>query len=326
MRAVLLIQLLLNFSNIALTILFFQVFDGGVKGVALATVIAEYLSLFYAIYALLKASRLWPLSVGLANILDPLAMKQLFVVNANLMIRTLCLTIAFYWLTESGVRLGTTVLAANSILLHMLHFSSYALDGFAHAAETLCGNAYGRARRVISDSRDQARNPEPTSGAADTKPVGEFSEAATVCFIWGMVFSLVFVAVYWIFGHHIIALMSDQPQVREMAAIWLWWIIFSPLVAVTGFILDGIYIGVTHTRDMRNGMLQSVVIFLLANLMLVELFGNTGLWISYYILMIARALTLFRTYPRIMQAIYGATTTQEMHENAKPSESKTNSL
>ena len=325
MRAVLLIQLLLNFSNIALTILFFQVFDGGVKGVALATVIAEYLSLFYAIYALLKASRLWPLSVGLAKILDPPAMKQLFVVNANLMIRTLCLTIAFYWLTESGVRLGTTVLAANSILLHMLHFSSHALDGFAHAAETLCGNAYGRARRVISDSRDRAGNTEQTSDLADTRPGGEFSEAAAVCFIWGMVFSLVFVAVFWIFGHHIIALMSDQPEVKEMAAIWLWWIIFSPLVAVTGFILDGIYIGVTQTRDMRNGMLQSVAIFLLANLMLVELFGNTGLWISYYILMIARALTLFRTYPRIMQAMYSATTPKEIHEKTRPSVSKTNS-
>jgi len=299
MRAVLLIQLLLNFSNIALTILFFQVFDGGVKGVALATVIAEYLSLFYAIYALIKAIRLWPLSVALSTILDPLAMKLLFVVNANLMVRTLALTVAFYWLTESGVRLGTTILAANSILLHMLHFSSYALDGFAHAAETLCGNAYGRARRIAGGGGNEGQ----TATTTDTGSDREFTEAAAVCFIWGVVFSLVFVLVFWIFGHHIIALMSDQPQVREMAAIWLWWIIFSPLVAVSGFILDGIYIGVTHTRDMRDAMLQSLLIFLLANLILVEFFGNTGLWISYYVLMIVRALTLFRTYPRIMQAM-----------------------
>jgi len=303
MRAVLLIQLLLNFSNIVLTILFFHVFDGGVKGVALATVIAEYLSLFYAIYALIVAARLWPLSVTLPKILDPLAMKQLFVVNANLMVRTLSLTIAFYWLTESGVRLGTTVLAANSILLHMLHFSSYAMDGFAHAAETLCGNAYGRARRITGSGRGFDGKNQLSLTGADRRPEGEFTEAAAVCFIWGVVFSLVFVVMFWIFGHQIIALMSDQPPVQEMAATWLWWIIFSPLVAVTGFILDGIYIGVTHTRDMRNAMLQSVVIFLLANLILVKFFGNTGLWISYYILMIVRALTLFRTYPRIMRAM-----------------------
>ena len=323
MRAVLLIQLILNFSNIALTILFFHVFDGGVKGVALATVIAEYLSLFYAIYALIKAVRLWPLTVRLSAILDPLAMKLLFVVNANLMVRTLALTVAFYWLTESGVRLGITVLAANSILLHMLHFSSYALDGFAHAAETLCGNAYGRARRITGRDRS---NEEQTAATTDTRPGGEFSEAAAVCFIWGLVFSLVFVVGFWIFGHHIIALMSDQPQVREMAAIWLWWIVFSPLVAVTGFILDGIYIGVTHTRDMRNAMLQSLVIFLLANLILVEFFGNTGLWISYYILMIARALTLFRTYPRIMQAMQGSTAPAQMQGKAESAASKTNSV
>lgn len=97
--------------------------------------------------------------------------------------------------------------------------------------------------------------------------------------------------------------MTTQDAVRIYAEQWIWWVIFSPLIGVWSFMLDGIFIGVTHTRDMRNAMLQSVIIFLLANLLLIKLFGNAGLWASYYVLMIARTATLYRTYPRIIEAM-----------------------
>ena len=302
MRAVLLVQLLLNLSNILLTILFFVVFDAGVKGVALATVIAEYLSLVYGLVVLAKYVRLFPLRVALSDVLDPVQVRDLFMVNSNLLIRTLCLTFAFYWLTETSLQLGELVLAANVILLHMLHFSSHALDGFAHAAETLTGNAYGRARK-LSTLEARATTPHTEQKQTQQSAINDFRESVAVCTIWATLFSLLFVLFFVLGGSSIIALMTTQESVRSFAEQWLWWIVFSPLIGVWSFMLDGIFIGVTHTRDMRNAMLQSLVIFLLANLVLISLFGNAGLWASYYVLMIARTATLYRTYPRIIEAM-----------------------
>ncbi len=301
MRAVLLVQLLLNLSNIILTVLFFMVFDAGVKGVALATVIAEYLSLAYGLTVVMRHARLIPLRVSLGDILDPGEVRDLFMVNSNLLIRTLCLTFAFYWLTETSLQLGELALAANVILLHMLHFSSHALDGFAHAAETLAGNAYGRARkfstgRAIASTHNEANRIQSSA-------INDFRESVAVCSIWALLFSLLFVLAYLVGGSSIIALMTTQDAVRVYAEQWIWWVIFSPLIGVWSFMLDGIFIGVTHTRDMRNAMLQSVIIFLLTNLLLIKLFGNAGLWASYYVLMIARTATLYRTYPRIIEAM-----------------------
>ncbi len=301
MRSVLILQLILNVGNIVLTIIFFRYFDGGIAGVALASVIAEYLSLAYGLSKLQQINPLWPLAVPLAKVLDAGALRRLFVINANLFVRTLCLTFSFYWLTRSGGQLGELTLAANSILIHMVHFSAHALDGFAHAAETLCGNAYGKARAMLATSANKTG--DQLAGEYGVSSDMEFRKAVLLTAFWGCIFAVLFVAFYMICGPWIINMMTTQEAVRDHANLWLWWIIVSPLVGVASFLLDGIYIGVTHTRDMRNAMLQSAIIFLAANLLLVQLFGNHGLWMSYMVLMLARALTLYRTYPRIIHAM-----------------------
>jgi len=184
MRAVLLVQLLLNLSNIILTVLFFMVFDAGVKGVALATVIAEYLSLAYGLTVVMRHTRLLPLRVSLSDILDPGEVRDLFMVNSNLLIRTLCLTFAFYWLTETSLQLGELVLAANIILIHMVHFSSHALDGFAHAAETLAGNAYGRTQKFPTGNAIASVNSE--AQRVRVSAINDFRESVAVCSIWAL--------------------------------------------------------------------------------------------------------------------------------------------
>ncbi len=303
MRQVLYVQLLLNVGNVVLTLLLFAVFDAGIKGVALATVIAEYASLLYALIVLNKSTRIWPIRVKFATLLEPAPLRHLLAININLLIRTLGLTIAFYWLTESSLRIDKLTLAANAILIHMLHFSAHALDGFAHAAETLCGFAYGKAKQIRSS---RSRAGDQVTGYENT--LTAFHHALMVCTIWGVIFAVLFSIFYWLAGSWIINLMTNQLDVRAHAGQWLWWIILSPLVAIWGFLLDGLYIGVTHTRDMRNAMLQSVAVFLLANLLLIHWWGNTGLWMSYYVLMLARALTLWRYYPRILTAMRAAAT------------------
>lgn len=299
MRSVLVLQLILNVGNIILTIVFFKYFDGGIAGVALASVIAEYLSLVYGLLKLQQINPLWPLTVSTTDVFNTNALRRLFVVNSNLFIRTLCLTFSFYWLTRSSGQLGELTLAANSILIHLLHFSAHALDGFAHAAETLCGNAYGKARATLSRAQSKQQDAPASGLSAHT----EFHQAVVLSSLWGCLFAILFVVLYFFCGQWFINMMTTQSAVREHANLWLWWIVISPVVGVAGFLLDGIYIGVTHTRDMRNAMLQSALIFLAANLALVQLFGNNGLWMSYMVLMLARALTLYRTYPRIIAAI-----------------------
>ena len=277
--AVLTIQLLLNLVNIALTIGFFSIFDWGIKGVALATLIAEYVAVGYGLLLLQRSGRLFPLKTTWQVIVAPQAIRELIEVNGNLFVRTLCLTLAFYWLTQSGSMLGEVTLAANAILIHMLHLMAHALDGFSHAAETLCGYAYGQKNR------------------------SKFKSSVRTSSLWAMVFACLITIAYGVFGTQIVALMTTLEEVRAHAGQWLPLIALTPLISVWSFLLDGIYIGTTHTREMRNGMIVSLLVFLASNLILVHFYGNTGLWISYIVLMVARTLTLYHTYPRILSRL-----------------------
>ena len=160
-----------------------------------------------------------------------------------------------------------------------MHLVAHALDGFAHAAETLCGHAYGQ------------RN------------LAAFRRYVSLCSKCALLVAGVVTLLYWVFGESLIGLMTTLPEVRAEAARWLPWVLAAPLIGVWSFLLDGIYIGVTHSRDMRNGMLISVLVFILATWWLIPAFGNHGLWASYTVLMIARAVTLGITYPRIVSKL-----------------------
>jgi len=171
------------------------------------------------------------------------------------------------------------VLATNAILIQMLHFMAHALDGFSHAAETLSGHAYGKRDRIA------------------------LLKAVRASTVWAVLFAVLFTVVYAVAFNPIIALMTTQEPVQNAANSWFYWIVLSPLVGVWSFLLDGIFTGTTHTREMRNGMIVALGIFVCATLTLVPLFGNNGLWMAYYALMIARAATLGWWFPRILNTM-----------------------
>ncbi len=283
MHAVFFLQLILNLSNIALNLIFFNFTDWGIKGVAAATLISEYaacvvaliLSGTVAAYRRNNAKAGMPVGSWLT---DPTKLLEFLQISGDLFIRTLCLTAAFYWLTVMGSRQGDAVLAANVLLINMLHFMAYALDGFSHAAETLTGYAMGqRNRRALS-----------SAVAAST--------------FWAGLFALVFMIVFGVAGGTIIDAMTTQESLRESTRQWLPWIIFSPLIGVWSFLLDGIFIGTTHTRAMRNSMLISASVFVLVSILLVQQWNNHGLWMAYYILMIMRTITLGAYYPTVLKS------------------------
>ncbi len=276
---VLVLQLVLNGTNIALDLLFVVGFGWGIEGVALATLLAQIagvgLGLVFARADLLGRD----LPLAWSRLADRGRLLALFRVNANILIRTLCLVFGYAYFTARGAEMGDLVLAANAVLLQFQHVAAYALDGFAHAVEVLAGAALGRGSRA------------------------DFQQAVKVSTLWALGFALLACLIFWLAGPPIVALFSDIPEVRTTAAAYLPWVVLTPLVSVWGFQLDGIFIGTTRSAEMRNAMLLSVAIYLAACWLLIPALGNHGLWLSFMILMAARAVTLGAYYPRILRAV-----------------------
>lgn len=280
MRSVFVVQLVLNITNVLLTLALFNWTDWDIIGVAVATVVSEYLAMLCGLVMLWESLQVRQNLVknkSLSWLWERSKLMEFFRIGSHLFIRTLCLSAAYYWLIVSSAKLGVIVLAVNAVLIQMLHLMAHALDGFAHAAETLAGHAYGRRDRL------------------------SLTNAFHAAMFWGLLFALMFTVVYASFGGAFFDAMTTQKEVQNAARTWLWWVIFSPLVGVWSFLLDGIFTGTTHTREMRNGMIISLTLFICVSAVLVPLLHNHGLWISYYILMLCRAATLGYWYPRILK-------------------------
>ena len=182
-----------------------------------------------------------------------------------------------------GARLGDLALAANAILMQMVHLLAYGLDGFAFAAEALVGGALG------------------------ARSLNALRQAVVASTIWALVVSAGVALTYLVAGPLLIALMTDQPDIQSAAETYLVWIVIYPLLAIWCYQLDGIFIGATQTAEMRNAMILSLGVFVVAILTLPDLFGNHGLWASLSILNIARTVTLGAYYRRIEARVVGTT-------------------
>lgn len=279
MAQVMFIQLILNGVNIALTLGFFHWFEWGLRGVAWATVISEYLALSIGLILLLRYQPLSRTLLLNATFWAKKSWTQLIRINSDLFIRTLCLIIAFYWLTAASANFGETVLAANTLLIQLLHFMAHALDGFAHTAESLGGNAYGK---------------------RDRRQFILYTRTSTEC---ALLTAAVFCTGYLFLGEILLRWMTSMEAVISLAQIYLPWLILAPLLSVWSFVLDGIFIGVTRSREMRNGMLISLSAYIVASLVFVPWLGNHGLWLSYFVLMLSRAITLGIRIPNILKTL-----------------------
>jgi MATE family multidrug resistance protein len=278
-RAALVLQILLNGTNILLDLVFVIGFGWGVAGVAWATLIAEMAAAAAGLAMILASLEGRPGLADWARLRDPARLAALLRVNLDIFLRTLCLLLAFGIFTSRSAGFGDVVLAGNAILLQFQTFAAYGLDGFAHAAEILAGSAMGAGNRRT------------------------FRRAVMVCSLWGLGGALAASLVVLLAGPAIIAVFTSLPEVRLSAEIYLWWMVVSPLVSVWSFLLDGVFIGATRTAAMRNAMVLSLAIFLLANWLLLPALGNHGLWLSLMIFMIARGLTMAMYYPALEGAV-----------------------
>ncbi len=278
-RAALYHQLCLNGVNIVLDLLFVLGFGWGVEGVAAATAIADLVAVMFG----LALARPLLARVGgrfdRRRILDGTRLRRTMALNLDIFIRTICLVFAFAYFTARGAAFGDVVLAANAVLLNFQTFMAHALDGFAHAAEALGGRAIG--------ARDR----------------GEFRLAVRGSFKWALSVAVFFALLYLAAGGAIVDALTSIDGVRETARDYLVWSIFMPLVAVFPFVLDGIFLGATAGRMMRNAMIVSVAVYLVACFGLVPLFGNHGLWAALTIFMGMRGVTLGMRYRRLEASV-----------------------
>ncbi len=266
-RAPLAILLTTNLVNIALNLWFVLGLDWGVVGSARASVVAEWTGALLGLAMTQKALRAYPGHIAWAALKRWQSWRPLLAVNRDIFIRSLALQSVFFMITVQGARLGDATVAANALLLNGLLLTAHALDGLAHAVEALCGHAIG------AHDRQALRRSLVVAGG------------------WSLIASTGFALLFTFGGHLFIAMQTDIASVRETADRYLPYLAVLPLIAVWSYLLDGLFIGATRAREMRNGMLLTVLLALPFAWALQGL-GNHGLWITFLLFMALRSLTL----------------------------------
>lgn len=291
-KQLLLVQLFLNGINIALDIYFAGVLNLGVKGIALGTVIAEWLTVVFAL-ALITAELRKRKEPGQAfldwdRILDRQKLLKTISANADIMIRTLLLVFSFAFFTNQSARFGDVVLAANHILLQFVSFAAFFLDAYAFVVEALVGSAIGAGRR------------------------DKFDMAVKKSTILAAITACILAMGIWLFGGILIQLLTDLEDVRGRAQNMLYLAAIYIFFSFAAFQLDGIFIGASSTRQMRNAAVMSLAVYLLVWWLFTGRFGVIGLWWSMIIYVAARADALLIYYPKLRASV-GENPSEESH-------------
>ncbi|WP_261816249.1 MATE family efflux transporter DinF [Vibrio gallicus] len=267
-----------NIVNIALDLVFVVVLHYGVSGAAVASVIADYCGL---LVGGVFCFRLWKRSLGL-SITKLLAdgvellqgMSRFLRLNRDIFLRSLCLQTVLAFMTFQGANFGDDIVAANAVLMSFVLIVSYAMDGFAFAIEAMVGKAIGE------------------------KNQQQLSYSIIGAFLWGISICIGFSLAFLFFGTHIVAMISDIESVRDTADAYLSWLAMMPLVSLWSYLFDGVFIGATRGKDMRNTMFLSALSFF-AIYWLFSSMQNHALWLALMIFMAVRGLSLAIIFIRL---------------------------
>lgn len=261
-----------NAVNIVLDLLLVVGIGMKTDGVAIATVCGEYLGMFVGLAYVIKTLRLWPGRARREQLFKAASYQRFLAVNGNILIRTLALVGTIVFVTAQGATFGETVLAANAILMNLQYLLSYGLDGLAHAAEALVGSAWGK------------------------RQIDALKKAVTLTMRWSLLVAAGFTILFLLFGRALIGLLTDIEDVQQTAITYLPWLIASPLISVFSFVMDGVFIGLTWSTDMRNIMLASALFVFAPVWWLTQAYGNHGLWFAFTVFMASRGIGMMLAY------------------------------
>ncbi|MBC6411498.1 MAG: MATE family efflux transporter, partial [Hyphomonadaceae bacterium] len=279
----LILQIVLNVVNAFLSLYFVIRLDWGLYGVGIASAVAEWAGLGTGLWLASREFRrrahgdnMFP---GVSNFFDLPALQKLGVTHSNIFIRTLALTFGFNFFANAAATEGEVFLAANHIHLQFITMGALVLDAFAHTAEAVTGAAYGARNRM------------------------RFDRAVKLTTQYSAGFAILFGLIILLAGPWVIDILSIDPAVRDMGRIYLPYCALVPVFGFAAWQLDGIFIGTTRTREMRDAGIIAVLIYLAAHFVLQPGLGGTGIWVAFLIYYVARALTLAVYVPSIRRSL-----------------------
>ena len=267
---------LFSILNIAFSIILVSKFDLNIKGVAYGTLFsALIISVFFLLYTFWYLNRMSKIKIKIKELIDFKKIKNIFNVNINIFIRTILLTFSFLWFTYLGSQIGEDYIAANAILINLVFLSAFILDAYAFSTEGMVGYSLGK------------------------KDVNLFKKIIKNSFILSSITGLIISIIYFLINNLVIELMTDIKSIKDLSSSYAIWLIIMPLISSFCYQFDGIFIGVSQTKELRNAMIFSVFSYLVISLILTDLIGNNGVWISLCAFMILRALSLYYYMDRI---------------------------
>ena len=256
--------------NILLSIVLVTKFDLNIKGVAYGTLFSALItSIIFLIYMFWYLSKYTKITINFAQIFNLKRIKNIFNINLNIFIRTILLTFSFLWFTYLGTQIGEDYVAANAILINLVFLSAFILDAYAFSTEGIVGYSLGK------------------------KDLNLFKNIVKNSFILSSISGLIISIIFFFTNNLVINLMSDINEIRELSSSYAVWLIILPVISSFCYQFDGIFIGASQTKELRNAMIFSVFSYLLISILLIKFLFNTGIWISLCIFMILRALSLF---------------------------------
>jgi MATE family multidrug resistance protein len=262
--------------NIFLSIIFVKIYNLDIRGVAYGTLISALItSICFLFYTFVYLNRFTSLRVNLHDLFNLKKIKNIFNINFNIFIRTILLTFSFLWFTYLGSQIGEDFIAANAILINLVFLSAFILDAYAFSTEGMVGFSLGK------------------------KDINLFKTILKNSFILSSLTGLLISIIYFFISKNVINLMSDIEEVRLLSSNYSIWLIIMPFIASFCYQFDGIFIGVSQTKELRNAMIFSVTSFLILSIILTKYYFNTGVWISLCMFMILRALSLYYYMGRI---------------------------
>ncbi|MEH6479949.1 MULTISPECIES: MATE family efflux transporter [Pseudoalteromonas] len=264
--------LVTNIVNIVLDIYFVVYLDWAVAGAAWASLIADYTALVFALFLVAKLAKKQDIDLNVPNWLSISKMAELLSLNRDIFIRSLILQLCFSFMTFYAARIGETTLAANAVLLNFLMLVSFALDGVAYASEAKVGQAKGQGS------------------------VKSIELWVKISVFWGMLFGVLYSLFFALFGNTIIKLLTNVPEVIQEATHYLPWIVVLPILAMSCFLFDGVFVGLTRAKNMRNSMILSAGVGFFGVFWVFIDLQNNGLWLAMSCFMLMRGVTLIIKY------------------------------
>ena len=256
--------------NILLSIVLVTKFDLNIKGVAYGTLFSALItSIIFLIYMFWYLSKYTKIIINFAQIFNLKKINNIFNINLNIFIRTILLTFSFLWFTYLGTQIGEDFVAANAILINLVFLSAFILDAYAFSTEGIVGYSLGK------------------------KDLNLFKNIVKNSFILSSISGLIISIIFFFTYNLVINLMSDINEIRELSSSYAVWLIILPVISSFCYQFDGIFIGASQTKELRNAMIFSVFSYLLISILLIKFLFNTGIWISLCIFMILRAVSLF---------------------------------